>query len=366
MREKLTPREAELLLGGHAAGTLTDVERTALFQAALDHQEVFDALMDEEALRELLADPSARAQLLAALAEPPKVVPLWRRHPGALGLAASLLIAVTAGVAYYRTPAAQERTLEKARPTGIPSAPATPSPATTPSEGAADKASERGLRLRKQAEPGAPIPEPKELPRALPEAIGAVPSGSPSPSAAAPAAAPPPPPPAEVFRDAEAAPPPKAEVAKEKADRAGFARSEERKAARPAQAPPVHGPAAQNQFLNNQLQTNAVEQEPAPAAKKVMGPSWSLEEGGKVLVVRHPAGQALVLLHRSPRGPVQVPPRTPTRGEAGITRFDLGAEPGPWDLYVLSKAVADPLRLPEQGPFEGYRARVLKSEPPVR
>lgn len=63
----MTAREAELLLGGYAAGILTDEERSSLFAAALDNQALFDALADEEGLRALMADPSARAELLRAV-----------------------------------------------------------------------------------------------------------------------------------------------------------------------------------------------------------------------------------------------------------------------------------------------------------
>lgn len=98
-------REAEKLLGGYAAGILTEAERRVLFGAALEHQEVFDALMDEEALRELLADPAARRHLLSILSEPaaPKVRPLWRK-PAVLGLAASLFLVVTTSLVLRRQP----------------------------------------------------------------------------------------------------------------------------------------------------------------------------------------------------------------------------------------------------------------------
>ena len=59
------------LLGGYATGTLTAEERQALFEAALDDQELFDALAKEQPLRELLEDPAARARLLAALDDGP-------------------------------------------------------------------------------------------------------------------------------------------------------------------------------------------------------------------------------------------------------------------------------------------------------
>jgi hypothetical protein len=59
------------LLGGYATGTLTAEERQALFEAALDDQELFDALAKEQPLRDLLEDPAARAHLLAALDDGP-------------------------------------------------------------------------------------------------------------------------------------------------------------------------------------------------------------------------------------------------------------------------------------------------------
>lgn len=55
------------LLGGYATGTLTEAERKALFDAALDDQELFSALADEEKLRELLDDPAARAEVIRSL-----------------------------------------------------------------------------------------------------------------------------------------------------------------------------------------------------------------------------------------------------------------------------------------------------------
>lgn len=58
------------LLGGYAAGNLTEEERKALCEAAVDDQEIFDALAREDVLREALEDPAARGRLLAALGEP--------------------------------------------------------------------------------------------------------------------------------------------------------------------------------------------------------------------------------------------------------------------------------------------------------
>lgn len=98
-------QEAEKLLGGYAMGILTEAERRALFEAALEHQEIFDALMEEEALRELLADPAVRRHLLSLLSEPAplNVRPFWRK-PAVLGLAASLFLVVTTSLVLRRQP----------------------------------------------------------------------------------------------------------------------------------------------------------------------------------------------------------------------------------------------------------------------
>ncbi len=63
----MTRDEAKRLLGGYATGSLTDQERQALFDAALDDQELFDELAGEEDLKEILALPGAKQRLTAAL-----------------------------------------------------------------------------------------------------------------------------------------------------------------------------------------------------------------------------------------------------------------------------------------------------------
>jgi hypothetical protein len=71
--------DIQKLLGGYATGTLTPEEQQALFEAALDDQELFDALAREQALRDLLRDPAAKAHLLAALDRRP---PRWYERLG--------------------------------------------------------------------------------------------------------------------------------------------------------------------------------------------------------------------------------------------------------------------------------------------
>jgi hypothetical protein len=62
--------EIHKLLGGYATNTLTESERRALFEAALEDQELFNALQDEQALKQLLADPASREATQRALEQP--------------------------------------------------------------------------------------------------------------------------------------------------------------------------------------------------------------------------------------------------------------------------------------------------------
>ena len=72
----MSHEEIRKLLGGYATNTLTETERRALMEAAVDDQELFNALQDEEALRELLADPASREQVYQALRQRPAA--RWR------------------------------------------------------------------------------------------------------------------------------------------------------------------------------------------------------------------------------------------------------------------------------------------------
>jgi hypothetical protein len=98
--------EVENLLGGFAAGILTDRERERLFTAALKDQKLFDALADEETLRELLADPAARSQLLQAI-EPARSggwerLTGWMRRPAYWAIAGTVAAALVVAVALRR------------------------------------------------------------------------------------------------------------------------------------------------------------------------------------------------------------------------------------------------------------------------
>lgn len=66
----MTNEEIRKLLGGYATNTLTESERKALFEAALDDQELFNLLQQEQPLKDLLSDPASRAQVRQALEQP--------------------------------------------------------------------------------------------------------------------------------------------------------------------------------------------------------------------------------------------------------------------------------------------------------
>jgi hypothetical protein len=132
----MTSDQARKLLGGYATNSLTEAERKALFEAALDDQELFNALQQEEALKELLADPASRSQIQQALAEAPVPRParawLWGGLAGAVA-AGVLIVAVIRSndqqkfqVARVAPPAPPTMSAEQARPSIAP--PAGPAP----------------------------------------------------------------------------------------------------------------------------------------------------------------------------------------------------------------------------------------------
>jgi hypothetical protein len=90
----MTNDEIRQLLAGYATNTLTETERQALFEAALDDQELFDALHQEQALKELLADPVSRAQIRQALEKPRAVRPRWWTWTAAASAVAAAVLIV--------------------------------------------------------------------------------------------------------------------------------------------------------------------------------------------------------------------------------------------------------------------------------
>jgi hypothetical protein len=106
----MTQDEVRKLLGGYSANTLSESERTALFEAALDDQDLFNALQNEDALRELLADPVTREQVrlalepvaaAAAMPQPARTPWRWFLSVGSLAATAAIVIGI---VVWQRSP----------------------------------------------------------------------------------------------------------------------------------------------------------------------------------------------------------------------------------------------------------------------
>ncbi len=387
--------EAEKLLGGYATGTLNPDERNALFTAALGQQAIFDALLDEETLRELLTDPEAKAQLLAALVSPatPKIVPFWRRT-GVLGAAASLMVAATAGLAYLRSPNAMP-SVARTETAKEPAAKAMEAPATKAPGAPGAKVVEAPAPVVAQApvsalRQAAPAKLTKDADQPRQEALAtAPPAPTPKPLAMPSAHA------AVAEEDSarlkEKADFRRAEV-RDQLDKKAEARpaaaaaveivaakrsdAPERKAASLDQAaggaPSVSGgviggvvggvvaaspsPTAAKARAAGGLATNAVAS-PAP-------PAWALEaqpDGRTRVTVSAPRGQSVTLLRRSSAGVEVLPIRLlADRGQPLLQwRVELRlAVDEVLDLYLLKAPVAEPARLPETGPVDGYRARI--------
>lgn len=147
-------QDIDKLLGGWAAGTLTDAERTALLQAALEDQALFDQLMAEEPLREAVADPVLRGRIARALDRPEPRRFGWFRRPWAWGLAGSLAATAVMMVALVRwnrsvRPEAKGASVQMAKT----AAPRQPSPETMPQ---APAAAERAVVEAKQKQSTGP------------------------------------------------------------------------------------------------------------------------------------------------------------------------------------------------------------------
>jgi hypothetical protein len=102
----VTPEGAWKLLGGYAAGTLTEQERNELLEAALHDQKLFDALADEEVLRQALDDDPFRREL-AGMLNPRKPnlaerLAGWWIRPTPLAWAGSLAAMAIVAVLVYR------------------------------------------------------------------------------------------------------------------------------------------------------------------------------------------------------------------------------------------------------------------------
>ena len=178
MNGDATIRQAEQLIGGWVAGTLTEAERALLLRASLSHQVLFDAMADEEGLRELLADPAVRRELIAVLAReqakaaaPMAAVESWWSRlfrPGPMAAFSAGVLAVVALVVIR--PGFVEQQEKKSATVSMPDAavvmaPAQPAEnepakAAQPAEKADLSAATRERRAEQLAAPPSPPPSP--------------------------------------------------------------------------------------------------------------------------------------------------------------------------------------------------------------
>ncbi|MEO5924806.1 MAG: hypothetical protein ABIR70_13370 [Bryobacteraceae bacterium] len=90
----MTRDEARKLLSGYATGSLTELERQLLFDAALEDQDLYEELAAEQELKELIELPGAKQRLIAALGPEPEAVKTilwWPWAAGAIALASVTL-----------------------------------------------------------------------------------------------------------------------------------------------------------------------------------------------------------------------------------------------------------------------------------
>jgi hypothetical protein len=216
----MAPEDVRKLIGGWAAGTLTESERKALLEAALEDQELFNTLVAEQPMKELLDDPSARAELLAAVSRPEsrsqgRFAWLFRPWPlaaaGAVAAGVILTVAISLRehekpmVAEYAQKAAVPPQVQPEVPMESPKEPSSKAKLPRRKEAAAAKAPEAPASPSKPHEAVAKdeIVEMKQpLQVAQPSGVvGGVPGGviggiiSPQKAAAPPPPPPPPPPP---------------------------------------------------------------------------------------------------------------------------------------------------------------------------
>jgi len=160
MTGPLSSKQVEKLLGGYAAGILTDAEQKALFDAALRDQALFEALADEEVLREVFADHAARAQLLAALqpSHPSwgKQLADWFRRPFPIAAASTVAVAMLA-VGIFRQAQDKQVPTDEPQSLAAPSASQAPVPkqelAPAPIPEKAPKLSARSVKAKQQIQP---------------------------------------------------------------------------------------------------------------------------------------------------------------------------------------------------------------------
>jgi hypothetical protein len=199
----MNKEEIRKLLGGYATNTLTESERNALYEAALDDQDLFNALQQEQALKNLLADPAARAEIRQALDRPASGKPsagrlrwwAWGGAIGAVAAAAALLVVFRPNPATLGKRPVEIASAEKPAPRIAP--PEQPTVAREPKRAAPAQANQAIN----------PSPRARIAHAPSPETRGELAPNAPAPTvapalAAAPPAAPPPviPPPVQADR----------------------------------------------------------------------------------------------------------------------------------------------------------------------
>ncbi len=172
----------EKLLGGWAAGTLTEAERRALMEAALEDQALFDQLAGEQLLKETLEDPALRARIYAAAQEHRGGLweAVWRRPwTWGVGMAAASVLIFSAvrwqQMAAYRAAPVQRAPMQAVEPAPPPAAPAATAAQERPRRAEAARDERRQPRqfdiatMRTKSEP-AVLASPPALPAAPPPA----------------------------------------------------------------------------------------------------------------------------------------------------------------------------------------------------
>lgn len=145
--------EIQNLIGGYATGSLTEEERRALFDAALEDQELFDALQNEQALKELFDDPFSREQVRRAAAEslPPAKLP-WFRNTWIWAAGVSVTIAAVLLVVFMQPSPQPDRTAYMTPPKPVVAQPPqTPEPSVNASEPVVDSKKPRKAAKREEA-----------------------------------------------------------------------------------------------------------------------------------------------------------------------------------------------------------------------
>jgi len=147
----MTRDEIRGLIGGYATGSLSAAERKALFEAALEDQELFDELAHEQSLKELLEEPGVKARLLEALAPRPKI---WWRNVWVAAAASAFAVAVIAGVIFFERSPQRQEIAQVVTPAAI----APKAPALSPEQPGPQPVAAPAPVIRKLAAPIVPAP----------------------------------------------------------------------------------------------------------------------------------------------------------------------------------------------------------------